>query len=170
MRLAGAAGGCAWGACGCAALYARQLSLHRFPIVRSFRLQFPVCTCGCRGFGEVFGWGVGGWGLWWQRCAGLAKAPAQRRRCQVWRREGSRPFPFTCRASCAVCAVLLGLSLCPSMLSACKAPLVAVVAFPFTWWLAFIFILAAVFLLWLQGVCGDVSGRELAFPLLGSVA
>lgn len=52
------------------------------------------------------------------------------------------------------------------MLSTCKALLVAVVTFPFTWWLAFIFILATVFLLWLQGVCGDVSGRALAFPLL----
>lgn len=84
--------------------------------------------------------------------------------------EGSWLFPFTCRASCAVRAVLLSVCLWPGMLSTCTAVLVAVVTFPFTWWLAFIFILATVFLLWLQGVGGDVSGRGPAFPLLGSVA
>lgn len=83
--------------------------------------------------------------------------------------EGSWLLPFTCRASCAARAVLLSLSLWPSMLSTRKALLVAVVTLPFTWWLAFIFILATVFLLWLQGMCGDVSGRGLAFPLLGSM-
>lgn len=66
--------------------------------------------------------------------------------------------PFTCRASCKVCAVQLSLCLCPSIVSTCKALVLVVVTFPFTLRLAFNFILAAVFLLWLQGMSGDVSG------------
>lgn len=105
--------------------------------------------------GDCGGSGVPGLRKLWLRGLGVRRGG-----------EASWLLPFTCRASCTVCAVQLGLSLCPSIVSTCKGLLLPVVTFPFTLWLAFIFILAPVFLLWLQGTCGDVSGRGLAFPLL----
>lgn len=65
-------------------------------------------------------------------------------------------FPFSCRAGFRAWSVQLKSPLCLRLVSTCKALGVAVVTFPFTWWLACVFIFATVFLLWLRRMCSDV--------------
>lgn len=66
-------------------------------------------------------------------------------------------FPGSCRASFRACSVQLKSPMCLGSVSTWKAVVVAVVTFPFSLWLAFIFIFASVFLLWLQRMCSDVK-------------